>query len=259
MSGTCVVCRHPKRDKIEQGMANGTPLRDLETAFGPSRSALSRHRVCRDREERKREREAEAEAPADKKSPRSSYPEPSTVVAPKAIVEANAVEVPHTPASPAPEVPAVRAGSRKLPYGIADRDDLFRILDRRNQGRVSRADSDSFWDYCMENGWPVQIGVAFSIWRCPPAAAAPRRESPRPPPAVERESSWPRLPRPDGTSEAVRIVQERTRGPQGSPNANAGPHEPHPDHLLVEREDGSRPPDRPHGERSLGSRIGMLF
>ena len=44
MPQTCTVCRHPQRLQVEQAMLNRTTLRIISEQFGPSKTALLRHR-----------------------------------------------------------------------------------------------------------------------------------------------------------------------------------------------------------------------
>lgn len=44
MARTCSVCRHRKRPEIEGALLAGTPLRTIADQFGPSKTALLRHR-----------------------------------------------------------------------------------------------------------------------------------------------------------------------------------------------------------------------
>jgi hypothetical protein len=41
---TCIVCRHPQREAIENALIAGDSLRDIERRFGVSDDALDRHR-----------------------------------------------------------------------------------------------------------------------------------------------------------------------------------------------------------------------
>lgn len=45
MAKTCGVCSHKKRKAIDQELLDGRPLRDISARYGPSRSALNRHRA----------------------------------------------------------------------------------------------------------------------------------------------------------------------------------------------------------------------
>lgn len=42
---TCSVCNHPKRDTIDKCLVDGDSLRDIESLFDVSRSALQRHKA----------------------------------------------------------------------------------------------------------------------------------------------------------------------------------------------------------------------
>jgi hypothetical protein len=44
MSQKCSVCHHPKRTEIEQALIIGDSLRDISGQFGPSKTAIARHR-----------------------------------------------------------------------------------------------------------------------------------------------------------------------------------------------------------------------
>jgi hypothetical protein len=41
---TCTICRDSRRTEIEQTLISGTPLRTVSDQFGPSKTALLRHR-----------------------------------------------------------------------------------------------------------------------------------------------------------------------------------------------------------------------
>jgi hypothetical protein len=45
MPRTCTVCTHPKRLQIERAMVAGTSLRNIAGRFGPSKTAITRHRT----------------------------------------------------------------------------------------------------------------------------------------------------------------------------------------------------------------------
>ena len=45
MPRTCTVCGHPKRLQIERAMVAGTSLRTIAERFGPSKTAVIRHRT----------------------------------------------------------------------------------------------------------------------------------------------------------------------------------------------------------------------
>ena len=42
---TCTVCKHQQREKIDEAILSGTSFRSIADRFGPSKSALIRHRV----------------------------------------------------------------------------------------------------------------------------------------------------------------------------------------------------------------------
>jgi hypothetical protein len=42
---TCTICRNPRRVEIEQSLIARTPLRTISEQFGPSKTALLRHRT----------------------------------------------------------------------------------------------------------------------------------------------------------------------------------------------------------------------
>jgi hypothetical protein len=44
MPQVCTICRHPRRVEIEQALLNRTALRTISDHFGPSKTALLRHR-----------------------------------------------------------------------------------------------------------------------------------------------------------------------------------------------------------------------
>ena len=44
MPQTCKICRHEKRQEIDQALLEGTPFRDIAGRFGTSKSALLRHK-----------------------------------------------------------------------------------------------------------------------------------------------------------------------------------------------------------------------
>lgn len=44
MAQTCTICRHPQRLELERAIVSGVPMRDISRQFGPSRSAIARHR-----------------------------------------------------------------------------------------------------------------------------------------------------------------------------------------------------------------------
>lgn len=46
MPNVCSVCRHDRRPEIDDAITRGLTLRDIERTFGPSRSALARHKRC---------------------------------------------------------------------------------------------------------------------------------------------------------------------------------------------------------------------
>lgn len=45
MPRTCTVCTHPKRLQIERAIVAGTSLRAIAGRFGPSKTAITRHRT----------------------------------------------------------------------------------------------------------------------------------------------------------------------------------------------------------------------
>lgn len=44
MSKVCGVCTHPKRSQIDRAWVEGRSLRDIEGQYGPSKTALDRHK-----------------------------------------------------------------------------------------------------------------------------------------------------------------------------------------------------------------------
>lgn len=44
MPRTCTVCLHPKRSEVDAALLAGEPLRTIADQFGPSKTALLRHR-----------------------------------------------------------------------------------------------------------------------------------------------------------------------------------------------------------------------
>src|SRR5689334_20868921 len=45
MPQKCGICHHPDRLEIEREMIRGTSLRDISGRFGPSKTAIARHRA----------------------------------------------------------------------------------------------------------------------------------------------------------------------------------------------------------------------
>ena len=45
MPRTCTICHHPRRLQIEQALIGGTALRTISGQFGPSKTAVMRHRT----------------------------------------------------------------------------------------------------------------------------------------------------------------------------------------------------------------------
>lgn len=44
MPPTCTICRHEKREEIDQALLEGTPFRNIAKRYGTSTTALFRHR-----------------------------------------------------------------------------------------------------------------------------------------------------------------------------------------------------------------------
>lgn len=42
----CTICNHKEKEKLNVGLINGTPTRELEKVFGVSKSAVSRHKTA---------------------------------------------------------------------------------------------------------------------------------------------------------------------------------------------------------------------
>lgn len=45
MPRTCTICKHPQRLQIEKALVIGTSVRDISGQYGPSKTAISRHRT----------------------------------------------------------------------------------------------------------------------------------------------------------------------------------------------------------------------